>query len=347
MSVPLGALLEDRAPDVSIEDAQGLASELFGVNATARPLGGERDRNFRICESSGRQWVLKVVHPAEDPRFTDLQSQALLHIAARDPGFPVPRVRFPLHGTRPDALWQRAQEISSPTCRVRMYSFLPGVPMHLTESNSTLRRHLGEMLARLDLALQDLRHPGETHELAWDAQHVDGVSDLLGDSDQVARRAVSHFVDHAAPQLAGLGTQLIHNDFNPHNVLTPEAGLPRVTGIIDFGDMVRGPVVQDLATAAAYQVSTRGDHPLTGPAEVAVGFHAACPLRDAEVELLFDLILARLVLILAITRWRARKDPGNRDYILRNSKAARTSLQLLAGIGCHDARDFFRAALEM
>jgi len=343
----LGALLNEPVPPVSVEDAEALARAYFGVEAAAEPLGGERDRNFHLRETGGEEWVLKIVHPAEDPELTDLQSQALMHLASRDPGLPVPRVRLPLRGYRADVLWQRGTGPGSVASRIRMYSFLPGAPMHLTASTSVLRRNLGGTLARMDLALQDLRHPAESHDLAWDAQNVARVGHLLGDSDgdDLARQALDHFVDHAAPGLARLRTQIIHNDFNPHNILTQEVGDPRIAGIIDFGDLIRGPLVQDLATAAAYQIAD-GGHPLVGPAEVVGAFHDVCPLLAHEVEVLFDLIVARLILIITITGWRARNHPENRDYILRNSQRARAGLRRLASMECRDACAYFHHILE-
>lgn len=345
VTTSLGAMLDEDAPEVSRQEAQTLAAEHFGIEASAVPLGGERDRNFRIRQDNGQEWVLKVVHPAENASFTEFQSRALVYIAARDPSLPVPRVHLPLHGSRPDILWRRGREHGLPDCRVRMYSFVAGTPMHLSPPSSLLRRNLGVALARTDLALRGLRDPRPSRSLAWDAQHVERVVDLLDSSEDVARRAVSHFAAHAAPRVASLRRQVIHNDFNPHNVLTSAVDQPDIAGIIDFGDMVAGPVVQDLATAAAYQVGDGRDHPLTGPADVAIGYHLTSTLSEAEVEVLFDLIVARLVLIVAITDWRARRHPGNRDYILRNSKGARIALRQLAAQDCRDASTFFRESL--
>ncbi|MEJ1978062.1 MAG: hypothetical protein WDN49_20060 [Acetobacteraceae bacterium] len=63
----LGALLDVAAPPVSLDEAQFLARTYFGLAATARPLTGERDRNFHLQDAAGREFVLKVVHPAESP----------------------------------------------------------------------------------------------------------------------------------------------------------------------------------------------------------------------------------------------------------------------------------------
>ncbi|WP_163066531.1 phosphotransferase, partial [Acinetobacter baumannii] len=71
-------------------------------------------------------------------------------------------------------------------------------------------------------------------------------------------------------------SQVVHNDFNPHNVLAGATDDDEIAGVIDFGDMVRSPLIQDLATACAYQLTPDG-HPLRGVADMAQAFHAVYP----------------------------------------------------------------------
>ena len=61
------------------------------------------------------------------------------------------------------------------------------------------------------------------------------------------------------PRLAGLRHQVIHNDYHLFNVLVAQDDASRVTGIIDFGDMIRAPLVAEVATAAAYQLRGTDD----------------------------------------------------------------------------------------
>src|SRR5258705_12445707 len=74
--------------------AQRLAAEHYGLIAAVHRLDSERDQNFRLRSLSGREYVLKIANPAEDRAVTNLQTEALLHLAAADPGLPAPRI-FP------------------------------------------------------------------------------------------------------------------------------------------------------------------------------------------------------------------------------------------------------------
>lgn len=344
-SESLGALLDVPPPDVDVALATRLAAELFDLHGELSLLSGERDRNFRVRAHDGAQWVLKVVHPGEDPTVTELQSVVLQHVATRAPELPVPRVRTSRDGT-PTARWT---DPAGAELRVRAYSYLPGVPMGRGHLGRRLARNVGSLVAHLDLALADLDHPGQTQELAWDAHRVDGVEHLvdgLPDPERGQVRSVlERFRAQAAPILPGLRRQIIHNDANLDNVLTAAEDDPTITGVIDFGDLLRAPLVQDAATAAAYQLREDG-HPLAGPADVVAGYHARMPLQQQEIEVLFELVMARWVLTTTITDWRARQHPENRHYILRNSAAARSGLRRCAELDHDEATDYLRRAIE-
>lgn len=338
MSTELGATLHLAAPPVSITQAQSLAAEYFGVRGTVEPLGGERDRNFRVQESDGRAWVLKIANPAEPPGLGQLQTAALLHIAKTDPSLPVPRIRFPLHGTTSAVNWQppsRSDGATDPTalgCQVRMCSYLTGTLLQHVPPSSDLRGRIGGQLARLDLALDGFRHPAAQHDLLWDASKAYRVADLLDPDDLRGRELLDHFGRHAANLLPQVRHQVIHNDANPQNIVADGTG-EFITGIIDFGDIIRAPLVQEVATACAYQL-VDGAGPLDAAGDIVGGYHRINPLTDTEIDVLFDLIVARLILIMAITGRRATQHPDNRDYILRNHHRAASGLERITTIGC-------------
>ena len=69
---------------------------------------------------------------------------------------------------------------------------------------------------------------------------------------EVRRRALAQafmtrFTDHVLPRLASLRAQVIHNDYHLYNVLVAPDDQARITGIIDFGDMLHAPLVGEVA----------------------------------------------------------------------------------------------------
>ncbi len=322
---PWNAPLETPPPRISVADAQQLADERFGVRAKARLLTSERDQNFYMLSEDGAEYVLKLSNLAEDPGVVAFQNAALDHIARVDPNLPTPRVIRALDG-EPSTLF-RAQI-------VRLLTWLPGNLMNQHARTSGLRRELGVLHARLGLALRSFEHPAAAHELMWDLQHADRLAGLLCWIEDPGRRALveqglSSFTERVAPALPKLRAQVIHNDLNPHNVVVCAEDPGRVCGLLDFGDMVRAPLVCDVAVAASYHVRA-DNNPLADVTEYVSAYRAVSPLHDEEFKLLTDLVVTRLAMTVLITSWRAVQYPDNRDYILRNAPHAWRGLEAIA-----------------
>src|SRR6266436_13827 len=79
-------------PSIAEGEAVRIARELYGVEASAQALPGEYDDNFHLTGADGQALVLKVMHPARERSFIDMQCQALRHLAQRSPHLSLPRV---------------------------------------------------------------------------------------------------------------------------------------------------------------------------------------------------------------------------------------------------------------
>lgn len=325
-------LLEVAPAQVSLEQAAAIAAEHFGLHGAAQRLAGERDLNFQISAADGVTRLLKLSHPLEDPQVVDFQNGVLLHVQRTDPELPVQRVYPALDGS-----YQFTVEVDGQRMLARLMSFVEGLPLHqVAERSLALRQNLGDALARLDRAMKDFSHPASGHELLWDMKHASRLRRLLPHIDHGEKRALveqflDNFEEQALPHLTKLRTQVIHNDLNPHNVIVDAHHPERILNILDFGDMVHAPLVNDLAVAAAYQLGGIDD-PLAPASELITAYHRRNPLLPDEQAILVDLIATRLVMTLCITAWRASLHPENRDYILRNSQHAWQSLQGLANL---------------
>jgi hydroxylysine kinase len=327
---------------ISVAEAEKFALDHFGVGRRARPLSSERDTTFHVTDSDNTQYVLKFIHPGENPRISALQTSALLHLAAAAPDLPVPRLLAARTG-RWEAVFEREGE---PARLTRMMTYLPGTLLSEAPSQLPARRALGRALAQLNLALRDCSHPPAGQRLLWDLQHAGSLRELLphiegADCRALSRAALDRFERRAAPVLAELTAQLIHSDLNPHNVLVDPATPERVVGIIDFGDLVHAPSICDVAIAASYQIDAVD--PCSGVEALVEGYRSVAPLKAIELDILFDLIAARMAMTVLISSWRAALFPANRTYILRNQPAARRGLEALASLSAESAIDRFRA----
>lgn len=226
---------------------------------------------------------------------------------------------------------------------VRLIAYLPGTPMPQTPRSAAQRKSVAEMLGFLDTALAGFKHPAGDLALPWDLQRADDMQVLLphvpaAHDAGLVEQAFDDFATRAKPVLAALRRQPIHNDFNLYNLLASPDDSSRIAGILDFGDMVCAPVVNDLAVAASYQIDA--DHtPLETIAEFVAAYHAVHPLTDQEIDVLFTLIRARLAMVVSISGWRAARHPDNAPYLLRNNAVSWARLAACAQIDPDHARD--------
>ncbi|MFS2167410.1 phosphotransferase [Variovorax sp. Varisp62] len=341
-------VLSEGSPELDPDWVRTFALHHYGIEGEMRPLTGERDRNYRLESArSGERFMLKISHPSETPLVADFQTQALLHIARADPELPVQRI-VPTCDGQPSLLCDPGDGLPRVA---RLFSYLPGLPLPDAPRTSAQQLNLARTLARLDLALSGFDHPAGALALPWDIQRADSVRGLLAHIADPARRALAErsldrFQRDAKPVLGGLRTQPIHNDFNIYNVLVDPGDTDRIAGILDFGDMVRAPLIDDLAVAAAYQLDPAGDA-LAGIVPFIAAYHAVLPLTREEVDVLFTLITARLVMVVAISGWRAARHPDNAAYLLRNNLLSWARLQACDRIGNDVTSAAFRRACGM
>jgi hydroxylysine kinase len=334
-------LLTTPPPFLAEEAVLELLARHYGLQGVLSSLTSERDLNFRLSTPSAQNYVVKFANPAEPAGMTALQIAALDHIAAQAPDLPVPRIVAAINGQR---------LVPLPEGRLRVLTWLEGTPLHTVQGGAALRRETGRMLARLTVALKGLDHPEADHFLLWDIKQFPSLAAIVPAIAEESLRAevqaeIERFTSEVAPRLAGLPTQIVHSDFNPHNLLVDPADGSRITGILDFGDMVRTPRICDLAIAASYQIGA--NDPLGSLSDLIGGYHAVLPLGPVEIDLLFDLITARMITTLAITNWRAALYPENARYILRNAASARAGLAAFRAIDRGLATETFARACGM
>ncbi|MDG0795572.1 phosphotransferase [Pectobacterium punjabense] len=319
-------LMTQPVPQVSCQQALAIAQQEYDLFGQMTLLQGERDMNFCLTVTPDERYMLKVINAAEPADVSDFQTSLLLHLASHAPELPVPRIRLTKNGRA-----ETGVEIGGELLRVRLVSYLAGVPQHLVSSSTALMPQLGSTLAQLDNALHRFTHLAANRSLLWDISRADQVRpylDFVSEPQQYQhlQRIFDRYDSHVAPELATLRRQVIHNDLNPHNVLVSRSSPTRVTGIIDFGDAVFAPLICEVATALAYQVG-EGQDLLEHVLPFVAAYHQHMPLTPEEIALLPDLIATRMALTLTIAQWRASRYPDNREYLLRNVPRSWHSLQ--------------------
>jgi len=340
-------------PRVSRDQAEEIAAAHYGVSAAAERLAAERDDTFRLVTAGGTTRLLKIAlipgalpDAGASPAAVSFQTAVLLHLASAAPALPVQRVIRTLDG-RP--------ELHLDGRVVRMTSYLEGPTLGSRPASAALRRDIGGTLARLDQALRPFAHPGADRTHLWDLQNfhqlrplLDQLPGQLADEDQRAALAgcLDRFEARVLPRLADPATrrQVIHTDFHGDNLLVDA---DRVTGVLDFGDSLAGPVAMDVGVAACYQFGAdAGTDPLIPALDVIAGYHAVDPLGPGDPALISEFMLLRLAARIIVSQWNAAREPANREYLLRRTPQAAAHFAALRAIGPDAAANRIREALE-
>jgi hydroxylysine kinase len=303
--------------------ALAIAGEWFGVEATtAERLNTERDDSFRLSSPHRGDVVLKVAHPADSRAAIELQLGALEHARQADPSLPLQRIVPPTGG---------GLSLSLPDGRVaRMLEWLPGELLLDTTTGPRELDALGDALGRLSRALSTFPDEGARHLSAWDLATVPRLATLLAlMPTESAAAAVERFTTRVVPRLGELPMQVIHNDFNPGNVLVDPAAPDYVTGILDFGDVTYSLRVADLAIALSYQLSPLR-HTWFDLAPMIAGFERHVPLTDAEHEVLGDLVAGRFAQRILVNGWLERNGQDRASQYDANVSALTSLLNLEA-----------------
>jgi len=339
--------LKTRPPTFSPEHAGRLLDENFGISGDLEPLASERDQNYLVKTPAGDSFVLKFAGSAEPAAVTAFQNLALMHIAEVRPDFPIPRVVPSLNG-------RHLLELVGDNGRrhgMRVLTWLDGIPLQQAGGGVTIAAQTGTCLAELGLALASFEHPAADYPLLWDISNAAHLGELLpyvndAQLGKLCELRLEHFERHTRPALAGLRKQVIHNDFNPSNMLVAEDDVEHLSGVIDFGDMVYSELVNDVAVAAAYFCTLDHD-PFARVIPLLSAYSAVVPLTDVEIDVLPDMILTRHLTTVMITHWRASMYPENREYILRNEARAREMLCRVADLPVDETRNRFYEACHV
>lgn len=319
-------------------EAEALTFRHFGVAGQATELGGERTQNFRIRKPDGATFTLKISDPQESADGTLLETAALLHIAHTAPQLSTPRIVSALTGET--SIFLGAQDGR----HLRLLTYLEGTPFSLLDAPTrALRDAIGQAVAYLDAALSNFDHPfSRERDLIWDVKNVARLRPFLALIDKKRRTLAEDMLDRfetiAGPHMASLPAQAVHSDMNGQNILIDSNAGDRLSGFLDFGDLVHAPRLVDLAGAALLQVHGNEDD-LANAADVIRAYHRILPLADGEIVLLPEFMIARCVINVVVTELLADRDPANRPYIMKNNPASWMRLERLSALPQNPFRD--------
>lgn len=287
------ALAGLRRPNITVELAQTIAQQYFGVTAVSvTELGSNQDRNFLLHELDGKQSVLKIDNAAFPLVEIEVQNDALGACVAA--GVPVANV---IRGTDGVAI-RTIVDIDGTEHFARRFQFVPGTSLLDAQYlSAVMMQQVGTLSGKASAALKNFAHPGLHRSTQWDLRRAVEVSESLLDSiDDGARRERVRAALKAAQRILGqvgeLPVQAVHGDITDDNIMWGGPQQSEQLTLLDFGDVSTGWRVAELATTLSSLLQHTAERPLD-VLVAARAFHQQQALTSSEVSALWPLVVLR------------------------------------------------------
>ncbi len=309
------------APQVTPDQARGIAAESFGITARAESLGSQQDANFLLRQDDGTPTaVLKIANPAFSATEIDAQDTAADLIAAAHRDLRLATVlRTPDGAPRTATVHTAGGPATARLLRYLHGGTLSG-PRHLSPHTVAA---MGRVAGRVSTALRTFRHPGLERVLQWDLRYADRVVGLLLEHipEAAHRGAVRAATAEAWTEVGKVGDRLplqaVHLDLTDDNLVrSPDSRPPLPDGIIDFGDVTASWAVGELAVTLSSVLHHDGMEPHQVLPAVRA-FHEVRPLSAEEAAALWPLTVLRAATLVVSGRHQAAVDSDN-AYVRAN-----------------------------
>ncbi len=306
-----------------------------------KELAGYKNYNFLIKTERGK-YVFKM-YPYDDTtaQFLEAEIEILLRLNLNA------ETRYPHPIAFPDGTYLKVAEDNGQKYLCRILTFLEGEFLGKVPLSENIMSSLGRFLAETDIKLRNIENNTIKKIVnEWDIQNLHLNEKFFKYiTDKFDRKTVEYFYntfyENAYPHLKKLPKQIIHNDANEWNTLTNNGS---ISGIIDFGDMVYSQRINEPAIAIAYSCFNT-DEPLKWAVYLLKSYHDVSSLNEVEINIIFYLIAARLVMSVSHSAYSKITDPHNSHKFV-SEKPAWKFLRILKNIRPGQAAEIFTKALK-
>ena len=324
----------------SEKDIQAFAKKYYQLDVDVTMLNGYDELNCLLTDSSGKKFIFKIATDEHGVHFLDAQVKIVNHLGKSTVGYKFQKYILSTAGEELTTII-----VEGKNYYLRILSFLEGIFwVDVKEKLAELYIDLGNFVGSMDKALQNFSHTAMHRHYTWDISTATDANAKISciknhESRRIAAYFLLQFEMEVLPMLFSLRHVYAHNDANDYNVLVQHN---KVSGLIDFGDMVYTALINNLAVACTYAM-LNNDNPLQAASLVVKGYHQVYPLTEQELDLLYYLIAARLCISVTQSAYNASLASNNVHHFI-TEKSAWDLLYQLIRINPVKAQHSFRIA---
>lgn len=302
---------------------QNLLSQHYRLEGELTPLAGEIDRNYRLQTPDNQSYLVKITPPNSTSAPIALQNAALLYLQKQNCPVQISQLIPTIH--------QEFNIKINADSLLRVFSWVEGrLWVTVQPKSSELLFQLGTAIAQISKSFQGFDHPDAHRFYRWNPTEAAWIRPHLTVFESVEKQSLVsywlNFFEAYLPKIKECPKAVNYLDANDYNIIvSTDPFFPTLQGFIDFGDLLYTEQVNDLAIAITYAIMDFPD-PVEAATQIIKGYQKVLPLEEREVEVLFPLIIGRLLISVTISTINAKEQSDN-DYLQVSSRPAWKLLQ--------------------
>ena len=289
-------------------------SFLSDKSISLRSFNSERDKNFLINIQYKKKLVLKISNPEESKNILELQDYVLSKLGKRiSLKKYIPKKVHSSIKTYSDLLNRK--------CCVRVLTYIEGEMYASVKHTVSLENSLGSLLGNLSRELQNIIQPSAFREFEWNPSKISWINKEIkmfkGRKKEIILTNLQQSNIFVFKNINKLRFSLTHGDANNYNLVVSKN---KISGLLDYGDMIYAPTINDLAISLSYALMRKDDLYSTLK-NIITSYHEKFHITFEETFSLITLVKARLTITVVMAEKQRKKFPENK-YLSISEKDA-------------------------
>ncbi len=277
-------------------------------------LNSERDINFIIILKKKKKYVLKISNPLEKLNILEYQDRLIKHLRNdNDLKKFIPQI---CHTKIVKYFDKKNRE-----CFVRILSYIEGRMYGDIKSNSIIEKSLGELLGKTSIRLKSFFDIVSYRKFIWDPSNINWINKdiniFTGRKKTILFKCFLEYKRYVRKNLNKLRYSVTHSDPNNYNLVVKNN---KINGLLDFGDSIYAPIINDLAICLSYALMNNMNIYSTLK-NIISEYHKVFPINENEIYSLISLCKSRLIITVVMAKKQRIKYPSNKYLSISENDA--------------------------
>ncbi len=267
-------------------------------------LNSERDINFIISIKNKKKYILKISNPSEKIDILKYQDRLIKHL----------RKNINLKEYIPQIFHKKLIKFldkKNRECFVRLLSYIDGTMYGDIKSNDKIEKSLGSLLGNTSIQLKSFVDPIGLRKFIWDPSNINWIKKdiniFTGKNKSILLNIYSEYEKYVKNNLKNLRYSITHSDPNNYNLVVKNN---KITGLLDYGDSIYAPSINDLAICLSYALMNN-QNIYTTLKNIIFEYHKKFRINQDEIYSLISLCKSRLMITVVMAKKQRIKYPSN------------------------------------